>query len=134
MVRGSCLCGGVRYEVRGSFGPFDLDHCSRCRKASGSAFAAEIFCQAADFKWTAGETLIRIYEAPVREHPPGYQRVFCGVCGSPVPFVREDSVSIPAGSLDDDPGIRPLEHIFTAFKAPWFEIGDGLPQFARHAK
>ena len=40
MIKGSCLCGGVKFEIRGSKGPFELCHCNRCRKATGSAFAA----------------------------------------------------------------------------------------------
>jgi hypothetical protein len=131
MVRGSCLCSGVRFEVSGTFTLFGYDHCSRCRKSSGSAFATEILCEASNFQWTAGKSLIRIYEAPVREIPPGYRRVFCSVCGSPVPLVDGNMVNIPAGCLDDDPGIRPQGHIFVAYKAPWLEITDDLPQFAR---
>ena len=37
---------------------------------------------------------------------------------------------IPMGSLDDDPGIRPMRHIFVGSKAPWLAISDALPQFA----
>jgi len=51
-----------------------------------------------------------------------------------VPDDSEEEVGIPAGTLDDDPGIRPQGHIFVEFKAPWFEITDPLPQFPRHAK
>ncbi len=40
-VRGSCLCGAVRYEAHLPFTKFVNRHCSRCRKASGSAFAAK---------------------------------------------------------------------------------------------
>jgi hypothetical protein len=32
------------------------------------------------------------------------------------------------GALDDDPGVRPREHIFVGSKAPWDEITDALPQ------
>lgn len=38
------------------------------------------------------------------------------------------TVSIPAGLLDDDPGVRPKLHVFAGSKAPWWEITDGLPQ------
>jgi hypothetical protein len=134
MTRGSCLCGGVRFEVTGPFGLFGHDHCSRSRKATGSAFATVIFCKPSDFRWLAGESQVKIYEAPVRDEPPGYRRIFCGVCGSPVPLVDRDRVSIPAGALDDDPVARPMGHVFTACKAPWFEITDALPQFARRAE
>lgn len=135
-MKGSCLCGGVQYEVTAlttRFGyALHFDHCSRCRKASGSAFAAELFCKTSDFRWLAGERLVRTYEAPVRVSPPGYQRTFCVVCGCSVPHIRADLVFIPAGSLDEDPGVRPDVHCFVGYKAPWFEITDQLPQFERN--
>ena len=37
-------------------------------------------------------------------------------------------VHVALGSLDDEPGIRPTEHIFVGSKAAWFEITDDLPQ------
>ena len=37
MIRGSCLCGGVRYEIDGQIGPALNCHCSMCRKATGAA-------------------------------------------------------------------------------------------------
>ena len=39
---------------------------------------------------------------------------------------------VPAGALDDDPAVRPIVHIHTASKAPWYEIADALPQFAEY--
>lgn len=39
---------------------------------------------------------------------------------------------LSAGTLDGDPQSRPLRHIFTGSKAPWFEITDGLAQFEEH--
>ncbi len=132
-MKGSCLCGDVQFEVTGRPVRFGFDHCSRCRKSSGSAFAAWLICKRAEFRWLAGESLIRKYAAPVRDTFPGYPRTFCNVCGSPVPDDSEEEVGIPAGTLDDDPGICPQGHIFVEFKAPWFEITDSLPQFARQA-
>jgi hypothetical protein len=41
-------------------------------------------------------------------------------------------VNIPAGSLDDPPGLEPMAHIFVGSKAPWFEITDGLPQYQEY--
>ncbi len=70
----------------------------------------------------------------MRQTPPGYPRTFCNVSGGPVPDDSEEEVGIPAGTLDDDPGIRPQGHIFVEFKAAWFDITDSLPQFPRHAK
>lgn len=86
-MRGSCLCGAVRFSVTGTATTFDLCHCSRCRTASGSAFLAELELRTAELEWANGQSLVRTYEAPVRNTPPGYRRAFCAVCGAPVPTV-----------------------------------------------
>jgi hypothetical protein len=106
-MNGSCLCGAVRYEVIGTRTAFDLDHCSRCRKSSGSPFKAELIFEAAELEWVSGRSLVETYEAPVRQSRPGYRRTFCTVCGGPLPTVDRGMINVPAGTLDDDPGLRP---------------------------
>jgi len=61
-----------------------------------------------------------------------YNQMFCRDCGSVMPTVNDafDIVMIPAGALDQDPGIRPAAHIFVESKASWFDITDDLEQFA----
>jgi hypothetical protein len=133
MIRGSCLCGAVRFEVAQVTGPFELCHCTRCRKASGSAFVAGLGARREDFRLTAGRELVSSYDAPLRESPPPYRVCFCSRCGSPLPDVISDSsfLEIPAGLLDDDPQLRPDKHIFIELKAPWYAITGDLPQFDR---
>jgi hypothetical protein len=135
MIRGSCLCRGVRFEITRTVGPFELCHCSRCRKANGSAFVAGLAVERADFRLVQGGDLIQTFEAPVRESPPAYRTHFCSRCGSPVPDAFGDSTSleVPAGLLDDDPQLRPDKHIFVDVKSPWFDITDKLPQLDRAA-
>ncbi len=41
-----------------------------------------------------------------------------------------DFIVVNAGTLDDDPGTRPLYHIYVGSKVPWFTITDSLTQFA----
>lgn len=135
MIQGSCLCGGVKFQIARAAGPFELCHCGRCRKASGSAFVAGLGVLREDFQLTQGRELIRTYEAPIRETPPAYRTSFCSRCGSPVPDVTSTArwFEIPAGLLDDDPGLRPDKHIFVEVKSPWFTIGDDLPQLDKAA-
>jgi hypothetical protein len=116
-------------------GPFELCHCTRCRKASGSAFVPWLFAAREDFRLLQGEELIRRYEAPLRDKPPPYHTSFCGRCGSPVPDPKSESpwLEVHAGILDDDPLLRPERHILVEAKSPWFTITDGLPQFNRAA-
>lgn len=61
MVRGSCLCGQVRFEIDGTLSPMQYCHATRCRKASGSAFAAEVAVNAAQFRWVRGADAITVY-------------------------------------------------------------------------
>ena len=133
MIRGSCLCGGVQFEIDRAVGPFELCHCSRCRKASGSAFVAGLGVKVQDFRLLSGSELIQTYEAPIREHPPAYRVAFCSRCGSPVPSppVGATWFEIPAGLLDTDPILRPDKHIFVDRKSDWFPISDSLPQLTR---
>ncbi|MGO9948492.1 MAG: GFA family protein [Steroidobacteraceae bacterium] len=135
MIRGSCLCGGVRFEITRAVGPFELCHCGRCRKASGSAFVAGLGVRREDFQFVQGHDLIKTFNAPIREAPPAYCTHFCGRCGSPVPNPSSDSqwLEVPAGLLDDDPQTRPDRHIFVDVKSPWFHIKDDLPQLDRTA-
>jgi hypothetical protein len=133
-VTGSCLCGAVGFELDAPVSPIELCHCSRCRKAYGSAFAATLYGDAARFRWTRGTEHVAVYDAPIRESPPAYRHVFCRGCGAALPIARAEIglVEIPAGAIDGDPGARPLRHIFVARKAPWFEISDGLPVHDAH--
>jgi hypothetical protein len=135
MIGGGCLCGGVRFELTRAVGPFELCHCRRCRKATGAAFAATIGVRTADFRLLQGHELITTYDAPILESPPAYRTSFCRRCGSPVPNPDPGAewFEIAAGTLDDDPQLRPDKHIFIELKAPWFEITDALPQYDKLA-
>ena len=126
MVRGSCLCGEVRFVVNGPISALSNCHCSECRKAYGSAFGTIAVCRAEDFEYLSGESLISAYR-----QTENVIRRFCNNCGSQLP-IKEDAdplVGVPAGLLDDDPEIRPTEHIFVGSKAPWWTISDAVPQF-----
>jgi hypothetical protein len=128
MLRGSCLCGGIRYEISGKLYDARNCHCSMCRKAQGAAFRSRASVRSADFRLISGEHLLTFYTSS-----PGNHRGFCRVCGSPI-VSRFDAypsvLGLPLGALDDDPGVRPQMHVHVASKAPWFTISDDLPQFA----
>ncbi len=127
-ISGSCLCNQVKFTVRGPFQLFALCHCSRCRKATGSAHASNIFTHAENIEWLAGEELVRRYELPTAER---FSKCFCAACGSPVPSLSRDGkrLLIPAGSLDVDPGVHPQVRIFLADMAPWYKHLDTAKSF-----
>jgi hypothetical protein len=128
MIRGSCLCGDVRFEIDGPLTGASNCHCSMCRKAHGAAFGTYALAKAAGFRVISGADRIARYRSS-----PGVVRTFCARCGSTLQWLRDskpDIVDIALGVIDGDPGVRPSSHIFVASKAPWHDITDSLPQHA----
>ena len=125
---GSCLCGEVNYEISGSLGVFQYCHCSRCRKFTGSAHAANIIVAPNQFKWLEGEEFLGRFEVAEARH---FATSFCSQCGSSLPWEAKSgkAVIIPAGTLDGDPEIRPFQNIFYASKADWYEDASALIKY-----
>lgn len=125
-LRGSCLCGGVTYAIRGApIGMYHC-HCGMCRKANGAGLATNLLVPFRDFVLESGAALLSCFESS-----PGKRRYFCSACGSPVYSHAEQTagvVSVRCGTLDADPLLRPTIHVHAASRAPWMEISDGLPQ------
>ncbi|MGI9356614.1 MAG: GFA family protein [Rhizobiaceae bacterium] len=124
--RGSCLCGSVRYFVDGPLREVVACHCQQCRKQSGHFYAATD-CDDDDLVIEDGGTLSWYAASDFAK------RGFCSVCGSALFWRHNDGTetSILAGTLDDDGGIKLTQHIFCADKGDYYEINDGLPQFAQ---
>jgi hypothetical protein len=118
VIRGRCLCGAVAYEVRLPIAKFVNCYCSRCRKASGSAYAANAYVSPQAFQWIRGENLVVRYDLPEAR---SFATSFCGKCGSPAPHRTRSGreVIVPAGSLDDDPGAKPSTSLHWDSRAPW---------------
>ena len=128
-TQGSCLCGEVAYTISGSPLMMFYCHCSRCRLGRSAAHASNIFFKADGLTWLRGAELVRDYQLPGAKF---FGAAFCRRCGSKLPRVSAERnvVNIPAGSLDNDPGIRVQAHIFVDSKASWDRITDQVPQFA----
>jgi hypothetical protein len=124
MKTGSCLCGGVTFEISGPLRPVVGCHCTMCRKQSGH-FGAFTACNDADLTFTTDSTLTW-YRAS-----DAARRGFCGTCGSLL-FWKGDGrtvTSITAGAIDGATGLAIEGHIFCADKGDYYEILDG--QFQR---
>lgn len=120
---GSCLCGGVRYEIRGPMRDVVVCHCSQCRKTSGH-FVAMTSVPVQAIAFLASNSLVWYRSSESAE------RGFCNRCGGNLFWrtVDGDSVSIAAGTLDAPTGLTITEHIFVADKSDYYEIDDAAPQ------
>ncbi|HEX2591964.1 MAG TPA: GFA family protein [Rhizomicrobium sp.] len=126
-VRGSCLCGAVRFEVDEPFDHFLHCHCSRCRKTRGAAHATNAVVKPDTFRWLAGEDNVQRYDLPTAR---SFAHAFCKTCGSTAPHLTRSKTRmiVPAGSLDDAPATKPSVHAYWADRAAWFEIDPALPK------
>lgn len=123
---GGCLCGAVRYTVGGRPRGVVYCHCSQCRRQTGHHYAATNV-SVADLALEGAERLTWYRASDFA------RRGFCATCGSAL-FWQADAagdISIMAGSFDSPSGLTGEAHIFVADKGDYYEIADGLPQYAR---
>ena len=128
---GSCLCGQVRYEIRGPSLAFYHCHCQRCRKFSGTGHASNIRIDTKQIHWLSGKELIKRYKVPEAER---FRNDFCAACGSPLPryFAEVGFVVLPAGTLDHEPAIQPEARIFNTSRSQW-SCRDDLPTYEEYS-
>lgn len=123
-MKGSCLCGAVHYEVDQLDMPIGHCHCRTCRKAHAAAFASTAGVLREHFRWTQGLDKVKAFESS-----PGKLRHFCGNCGSHLmaEWVDKPHVIVRVATLDDDPGMVPVRHIWRSHDVPWLAY-DGLEE------
>jgi hypothetical protein len=130
IATGGCLCGSVRYEVRGPLRDVLICHCEECRRWHGhcSAFAAArradlVVADGASVRWVASPRS----DADAR-------RGFCADCGSSLFWdaPRRETISIAAGTLDQPTGLRTAAHWFVSQAADYYTLADdGLERHER---
>ena len=131
MFHGSCLCGQVKYRLTTEPGAFGYCHCTSCRKASGSAHAANAPVDRSSFQLLQGKSLVREFQSS-----PDKFRAFCSNCGSPLYAyltAMPEVLRIRLGTLDTPFLKQPQAHTWVSDKAPWEPIVDDIPQFAKWA-
>lgn len=125
---GSCLCGGVQFEIEGGLRAPDACHCVECRKSTGH------FLVSVDIPRTAlrfrSDTSLRWYNSSEK-----VRRGFCGTCGAtlfwdPRDTEKNDWLAVALGAFDTDPGVMIREHIFVAEKGSYYAVPETEPQYA----
>ena len=126
ILKGSCLCREVEYEIKGGVGNISLCHCSMCQKAHGAPFGTYASVAWDAFSFTKGANLVREFRSS-----EDVTRTFCSVCGSNLQFIGSNKLGfgLAVGSLDSDPTRRPTEQIWVKDKAVWWNLHDEPPFF-----
>ena len=127
MLKGRCLCGGVRYAFGGSIDEISMCHCSQCRQAQGSAFVAVSPIPRDQFHLLQGAELLKEFRTT-----PHKARVFCSRCGSPLYSARDDLpniIRLRLGTIETPFECANAYHIFVESKASWHALSDQLPKY-----
>lgn len=128
IVSGGCLCGAVRFQVSGPWLRFVHCHCSRCRCATGTGHASNLFASPDSLAWLSGADLVGRYDLPIAK---SFATAFCRACGSPLPHLTHSGSAwiIPAGALAAEPTVRPSGRAFWGSRVSWSCDDDELPRF-----
>lgn len=128
IIRGSCCCGRVKFELLEAPTMMGTCHCSRCRKVGASTF---VMVSRSALKWVQGREAVARYTP---DPPYRYARCFCSACGTALGEIdsEADTLPIAAHALDDDPQVRNRFHEFVAVKPAWYDICDSARQFSEH--
>ena len=113
---GGCLCGAVRYTVRGEPPHVGACHCGDCRKRSGSAFT---------FYGQWPREALEIEGERVTYDGDS----FCPRCGGRVGYHGDDGIELQLGSLDDPPAdLVPEAELWIKRREPWLQPVEGASQ------
>ena len=126
-LHAECLCGAIKYSVKGIMNDIAHCHCSECRKWHGALFRSRTTFPREGFKWLRGEEFVSSYDGL-----PNAIKTFCKICGSNlVSFYKNNStlVGVPLAAVEGKLDDVQSYHMFTADKATWYEITDTLPQY-----
>jgi len=125
-MKGSCLCGGIVYEVEELASEIMHCACITCRKAHAAAFNTAAAVEISQFKWVKGEDLLSFYESS-----PGKIRYFCSRCGSQLIKKVEgrNQLVLRVATLDEDPKKVPQSFIWVSHSVPWLDYKKALKKY-----
>jgi len=128
-AKGGCLCGAIRFHVTAKPLAAYYCHCRMCQRNGGGPFMAGATVPIEDFTFTKGKPV-------AYESSPGYLRLSCGKCGSPLGMQAAENPSLAdfcLGQLDDPNVIKPEFHFHTASAVSWCHMADDLPHHTENA-
>jgi hypothetical protein len=126
MLKGSCHCGRVQYEVQAIDGGLWHCHCQTCRKTHAAQRNTAAKVSRDNFRLTKGAENLTHYQSI-----PEKFRHFCASCGSHIyaEYPGRPFVVLRAATLDDDPGVRATMNVWTSHDLPWLDEVSNVPHY-----
>ena len=118
-LSGSCLCGGVRFVIKGEAREVVNCFCEQCRKTSGH-YVAATRVDKQNLNIEANDTLCWY------ESSPGVKRGFCKRCGGNLFWDNQQNnqISVMAGTLNLPTGLMTTQNIHEQDASDYFELPD----------
>lgn len=123
-LTGGCICGAVKYEIKGKINRVSHCHCRMCQKSSGAPFMTWIDMPRDSFKITEGELVFYRSSADAK-------RGSCGHCGSKITWEGDklpDRLDVSIMTLSEPESVTPDEHIYYDSRAMWLNPDPHLPK------
>lgn len=128
-ITGSCLCGAVKYLVKGPIKAVANCHCNYCQKGTGSVFGTIAIIGQDDLEVSQGRDNLATYQVSEKA-----TKNFCRTCGTPIFNLHsryQGNYMVQVGSLDDPSLVTPAINIFCHNMSPWLKDISGLKCFDR---
>jgi len=127
-LKGGCACGAIEFECSAKPICFFLCHCVDCRKATGSAYAPNVWFRSEAVKFT------KMPASHVEKGISGEEtrHEYCSDCGTPIGMctdLHKDIYGFRASSFNDLQGLKPIANVWISTKLPWEKLDGSLPQF-----
>ncbi len=122
---GGCLCGAVRYTLKGELLWAGHCHCESCRRQTSSPITSFFSIYEKDMMFH-GDKSIGTYQSSA-----DVERGFCKECGTPIYYMnktRAGEIDLYAASLDNPENYKPQFHYHWDEKLSWLHMNDGLPK------
>ena len=130
MIKGSCLCGCVKYEYSADIREVAVCHCDQCKLAQGTPFVTNAPVDSSKIKWIQGEDKLTSYLSS-----PNKKRVFCSTCGSPMYSQRTDlpeKIRLRLGTITEGRIPEPDYQIYCKSISRWFVLDGDKPKYEQN--
>ena len=127
-LHGTCLCGGVRFEVDAEPETLRFCHCTSCKHLSGGAGTVNFPSPSSAIRIVAGEELVRSFTPE-----GGSAKTFCRGCGANLfggGWPDSERCSVRVTTIEEPLDAKIGVHVYVRSLEPWESLpDDGAQRF-----